>query len=133
MDTSSSRSSFAVWRVFLFGRYLIIGAGVVGVTTAYYLAQQGCSVTVVDRADSVAAGASQGNAAQLSYTFTDAMAKPEFVAKIPGLMAGMVLAGSDPVYAAIYQFVVLAMLFAGAFAGLAGSVQVTASEASARP
>jgi putative ABC transport system permease protein len=31
---------------------------------------------------------------------------------IPGLMAGMVLAGSDPVYAAIYQFVVIAMLFA---------------------
>ncbi len=31
---------------------------------------------------------------------------------IPGLMAGMVLAGSDPVGAAIYQFVVVAMLFA---------------------
>jgi putative ABC transport system permease protein len=31
---------------------------------------------------------------------------------IPGLMAGMVLAGSDPVYAAIYQFVVIAMVFA---------------------
>jgi putative ABC transport system permease protein len=29
---------------------------------------------------------------------------------IPGLMAGMVLAGSDPVYAAIYQFVVVAMI-----------------------
>ncbi len=31
---------------------------------------------------------------------------------IPGLMAGMVLAGSDPVYAAIYQFVVVGMLYA---------------------
>lgn len=31
---------------------------------------------------------------------------------IPGLMAGMILAGSDPVYAAIYQFVVIAMIFA---------------------
>jgi putative ABC transport system permease protein len=31
---------------------------------------------------------------------------------IPGLMAGMILAGSDPVYAAVYQFVVIAMLFA---------------------
>jgi putative ABC transport system permease protein len=31
---------------------------------------------------------------------------------IPGLMAGMVLSGEDPVYAAIYQFVVLAMIFA---------------------
>ncbi len=31
---------------------------------------------------------------------------------IPGLMAGMILSGSDPVYAAIYQFVVLAMILA---------------------
>jgi putative ABC transport system permease protein len=31
---------------------------------------------------------------------------------IPGLMAGMLLSGSRPVYAAIYQFVVLAMIFA---------------------
>lgn len=33
---------------------------------------------------------------------------------IPGVMAGMVLSGSDPVYAAIYQFVVMAMIFAAA-------------------
>ena len=31
---------------------------------------------------------------------------------IPGLMTGMILSGEDPVYAAIYQFVVIAMLFA---------------------
>lgn len=31
---------------------------------------------------------------------------------IPGLMAGMVLSGSSPLYAAIYQFVVIAMIFA---------------------
>ena len=30
---------------------------------------------------------------------------------IPGLMAGMVLSGSPPLYAALYQFVVLAMIF----------------------
>ena len=30
---------------------------------------------------------------------------------IPGLMAGMLLSGSPPIYAAIYQFVVLAMIF----------------------
>ena len=33
---------------------------------------------------------------------------------IPGLMAGMILSGSSPIYAAIYQFVVIAMLFASA-------------------
>jgi putative ABC transport system permease protein len=31
---------------------------------------------------------------------------------IPGLMAGMLLSGARPVYAAIYQFVVLSMIFA---------------------
>ena len=31
---------------------------------------------------------------------------------IPGVMAGMILAGTDPIYAAIYQFVVIAMIFA---------------------
>lgn len=32
---------------------------------------------------------------------------------IPGLMAGMILAGSDPIYASVYQFVVIVMLYAG--------------------
>ncbi|MGZ5140363.1 MAG: ABC transporter permease, partial [Burkholderiales bacterium] len=31
---------------------------------------------------------------------------------IPGLMAGMLLSGASPLYSAIYQFVVLAMIFA---------------------
>jgi putative ABC transport system permease protein len=31
---------------------------------------------------------------------------------IPGLMAGMLLSGAGPVYAAVYQFVLLAMIFA---------------------
>jgi putative ABC transport system permease protein len=31
---------------------------------------------------------------------------------IPGLMTGMVLSGNDPVYSAIYQFVVLALIYA---------------------
>lgn len=30
---------------------------------------------------------------------------------IPGMMAGMVLSGTDPIYAAIYQFVIMAMIF----------------------
>jgi putative ABC transport system permease protein len=33
---------------------------------------------------------------------------------IPGMMSGMILSGSDPIYAAIYQFVVIAMIFAAA-------------------
>lgn len=31
---------------------------------------------------------------------------------IPGIMSGMILAGADPIYAAIYQFVIMALVFA---------------------
>lgn len=31
---------------------------------------------------------------------------------IPGIMAGMILAGENPLYAALYQFVIMAMIFA---------------------
>ncbi|MEP0547100.1 MAG: ABC transporter permease [Rhodothermales bacterium] len=31
---------------------------------------------------------------------------------IPGLMAGMIIAGGNPIYAAVYQFVVIAMIYA---------------------
>ena len=68
---------------------VVIGAGVIGTTTAYYLSQFDCRVTVVDRAPDVAGEASFGNAGQLSYSFTDALAKPEFVLKIPALVAGL--------------------------------------------
>jgi len=67
---------------------VVLGAGVVGVTTAYYLSQRGCKVTVVDRASEVGDGASFANAGQLSYSFTDALAKPEFLAHIPALILG---------------------------------------------
>lgn len=66
----------------------VLGAGVIGVSTAYYLAERGHSVTIFDRAASVASATSQANGAQLSYSYTDAMARPEFVPKIPGLMLG---------------------------------------------
>lgn len=44
---------------------------------------------------------------------------------IPGLMSGMVLAGADPVQAAIYQFVVIAMILAaGGLTAMAAAVLV---------
>ena len=70
-------------------RVVVLGAGVVGVTTAYYLSERGHSVTVVDRAESVASGASAGNGGQLSYSFTDAMASPALLSKFPKMMAGL--------------------------------------------
>jgi putative ABC transport system permease protein len=48
---------------------------------------------------------------------------------IPGFAAGMLLAGSDPVYTAIYQFIVIAMLYAAS--GLTALVAASGYEASA--
>ena len=67
---------------------IVLGAGVVGTTTAYYLSQLGCRVTVIDRASDVGDGASFANAGQLSYSFTDALAKPEFLTSMPRLLLG---------------------------------------------
>ena len=69
-------------------RIVVLGAGVVGVTTAYYLSQLGCDVTVIDRASEAGDGATYGNAGQLSYSFTDALAKPAFLAHLPGMILG---------------------------------------------
>lgn len=67
----------------------VLGAGVVGVTTAYYLSKAGHTVTVIDREDEVAQACSFANGSQLSYSYTDAMATPEFLLKIPRLLLGL--------------------------------------------
>ncbi|WP_242695538.1 ABC transporter permease [Halomontanus rarus] len=41
---------------------------------------------------------------------------------IPGIMAGMILAGENPIYAALYQFVIMAMIF-----GAGGLTSMTSS------
>ncbi|MBY5931063.1 MULTISPECIES: D-amino acid dehydrogenase [Halomonas] len=57
-------------------KVLVLGAGVVGVTTAYYLARQGHEVRVVDRQPSVAMETSYGNAGQVSFGFSSPWAAP---------------------------------------------------------
>ncbi|MGO7960484.1 FAD-dependent oxidoreductase [Rhizobium leguminosarum] len=69
---------------------LVLGAGVVGMATAYALLRKGFSVTVIDAAAGPAeAGASFGNGAQLSYFYTDAMASPSLVTNLPKYMLGL--------------------------------------------
>ena len=55
---------------------LVLGAGVIGTTSAYFLAKQGHNVTVIDRQENVAMETSHGNAGQLSYAFTSPWAAP---------------------------------------------------------
>ena len=66
----------------------VLGAGVTGATTAYFLAEAGHDVTIIDRSDEVAAATSHANGGQLSYSYTDSLARPEFIPKIPSLLLG---------------------------------------------
>ncbi|HEX7385993.1 MAG TPA: D-amino acid dehydrogenase [Castellaniella sp.] len=57
-------------------KVLVLGGGVVGVTSAYYLARQGHEVTVVDRESDTAEETSFGNAGQLSFGYSSPWAAP---------------------------------------------------------
>ena len=64
----------------------VIGAGVVGLTTAYFLQSEGHTVTVVDREAGAGLGASGGNGAQLSYAFVAPLADGSIPGKLPSLL-----------------------------------------------
>ncbi len=65
---------------------IILGAGVLGVSTAWYLANSGHDVTVIDRQSSVADETSYGNAGMLSYGYTNPWAAPGIPIKAIGWM-----------------------------------------------
>ncbi len=53
---------------------VVIGGGVVGLTTAWALLERGHSVTLLERDDAVAQGASRANGGQLSYRYVSPLA-----------------------------------------------------------
>jgi len=57
-------------------RVLVLGGGVIGVTSAYYLAKQGVEVTVIDRQAGAAQETSFGNAGQISPGYSTPWAAP---------------------------------------------------------
>ncbi|VEG12566.1 D-amino acid dehydrogenase [Moraxella cuniculi] len=57
-------------------KVLVLGGGVIGTTTAYYLAKQGVEVTVVERQHNVAEETSFGNAGQISPGYSTPWAAP---------------------------------------------------------
>lgn len=62
----------------------VIGAGVVGVTTAYILAREGLRVTLVDARAQPAEVASYANGGQLSYSYVAPLAGPGVLPNVPG-------------------------------------------------
>ncbi|MEM5491806.1 D-amino acid dehydrogenase [Hoeflea sp. AS16] len=57
-------------------RVIVMGAGVIGVTTAYYLAKGGAQVVVLDRQNGPGLETSYANAGELSYGMTSPWAAP---------------------------------------------------------
>ncbi|MBV8626920.1 MAG: FAD-dependent oxidoreductase, partial [Paraburkholderia sp.] len=61
---------------------IVLGAGVIGVATAFYLRERGCEVTVVEREPDVALGTSFGNAGVIAPGYVTPWAAPGMPAKI---------------------------------------------------
>lgn len=57
-------------------RVLVLGSGVIGLTSAYYLAKQGATVSIIDRQPSAAQETSFGNAGQISPGYSTPWAAP---------------------------------------------------------
>ena len=61
----------------------VLGAGIIGITTAYYLNKAGHRVTVVERNAQAGLETSYANGGQLSYSYVAPLAGPGVVPKIP--------------------------------------------------
>lgn len=67
-------------------KVVVVGAGIIGLTSALYLAQAGYSVVVVERDAGPCEGTSKANAGQLLYDRIGAMAAPGFLAGLAGTL-----------------------------------------------
>ena len=89
-------------------RIAVIGAGMVGLSTAWYLQEQGAEVSVIE-STSVAAGSSWGNAGWLTPGITTPLPEPAVLRT--GIRA--VLSPSSPVYVPPKVDAILARFVAG--------------------
>ncbi|POR51133.1 D-amino acid dehydrogenase small subunit [Paraburkholderia eburnea] len=64
-------------------RICVLGGGVIGVTTAYFLARDGHQVTLIERHADVAQETSHANGGQLSYNYVAPLADPSVLPKLP--------------------------------------------------
>ena len=63
-------------------RVIVLGAGLLGVTSAYYLQQRGHEVTVIDRQGAPGAETSFANGGQISVSHAEPWANPSAPLKV---------------------------------------------------
>lgn len=64
-------------------KIIVLGSGLLGVTTAYELGKRGFSVTVLERKSASACETSHANGGQLSYSHAEPWASPSVLPKLP--------------------------------------------------
>jgi D-amino-acid dehydrogenase len=84
---------------------IVIGGGICGILSAYYLLQQdGARVTLIERRGDVAEETSGANAAQMAYTDVSPIGKPDLFSMLPSLLMGrrpgMMLSSRSPEFLA---------------------------------
>lgn len=93
-------------------RIAVIGAGVAGATTAYFLARDGHEVVVLDNQHQAGFGTSFANGGQLSYSYVEPMASPALLPKLPKIVMGL-----DPAYVMTRLFDVQLLFWGVKFLG----------------
>jgi len=66
----------------------VIGAGIVGTLTAYYLAESGMQVTLIDQNNQPGQEATAANASQLCYGILSPTGSPDLLSQLPRILLG---------------------------------------------
>lgn len=70
-------------------RIIVVGGGVVGVTSAYWLRLAGHDVALIEQDHEAGRGVSAGNGGQLSYAYVEPLAGPDLWTKFPAILLGL--------------------------------------------
>lgn len=67
-------------------KVIVIGGGVIGLSTAYFLINQGHEVALLEQERDIGRRTSLGNGSQLSYSYVAPLASPAVFAELPSLL-----------------------------------------------
>ena len=70
-------------------RIIVIGGGVIGCTSAYWLRLAGHEVVLIEQEVEAGRGVSAGNGGQLSYAYVEPLAGPDLWTKFPAILLGL--------------------------------------------